>query len=65
MQRVRVTNIVWDTDGEDVNLPTEVMIENEDHEALAEPDDVTESLSANYGFLVESCEYEVLKGADI
>jgi len=49
-----VTDIIWDTDDEDVDLPTEVIIpqgEIEDEEEIAD------WLSDNYGWLVESFQY--------
>lgn len=46
---MRVTNILWDTDGESVDLPTEVdIIDNIDE------DEVADYLSDEYGYLVES-----------
>ena len=46
---MRVTNIIWDTDGESVDLPTEVdIIDNIDN------DEVADYLSDEYGYLVES-----------
>ncbi len=49
-----ITDIVWDTDDEDIDLPTEVTIpqgEIEDEEEIAD------WLSDNYGWLVESFRY--------
>ena len=47
---VVVTNIIYDTDGEDVELPTTMTVSVED------PDDIPEFISSKVGFLVESYE---------
>lgn len=44
-----ITNIIWDTDGNDVTLPTEVEVE--DHLSSEE---VADYLSETYGYLVEA-----------
>jgi hypothetical protein len=44
-----VTDIVWDTDGEKVELPTEVEIPND-----IEEDEIADYLSDEYGWCVES-----------
>jgi hypothetical protein len=46
----KVTGIIWETDGEKINLPTETIIECDDD------DEVVDTLSDIYGFLVESVE---------
>jgi hypothetical protein len=48
---MKATNIKWVTDGEDVNLPSEVEIP----QTIAEcgDDAITDYLSDSYGFLVE------------
>lgn len=49
---MKITNIVWDTDGYDVEalyLPTETYVPSE-----VEEDDIADWLSDKYGFLVES-----------
>lgn len=45
---MKVTNIIWDTDGNDVILPKE--IEVEDH---LTDEEVAEYLSNKYGYLVD------------
>lgn len=54
--RIRLFNIEWDTDGEIVDLPTEVIIENPTEEmldAVGGFDDVfADYLSDKYGFCV-------------
>ena len=44
-----VTDIVWDTDGENVELPTEVEIPND-----IEEDEIADYLSDEYGWCIES-----------
>ena len=48
MKQFNVTNIVWDTDEEDFDLPTEDVVEcdNEDR--------ISDTLSDKYGWCVES-----------
>lgn len=47
---MKATDIIWVTDGEDVELPTEVEIPVE----IEDDDDaITDYLSDTYGFLVE------------
>lgn len=62
-----ITNIEWDTDGEDIEeLPTEVeltlkdMIEDdlEDEETVTEK--ITDYLSDNYGFCLFDYDYEII-----
>lgn len=54
---VRVTEIVWDTDDQEVNLPTEVVLEIDENDWYHSGNDelVVESLSDKYGFCVISC----------
>lgn len=47
---MKATNIKWVTDGEDIELPTEVEIPTE----IEDDDAITDYLSDTYGFLVES-----------
>ena len=52
---MKVTNIVWDTDGcsaEELGLPTEVEVPSDIDEY-----DVVDYLSDEYGFLIESLDY--------
>ena len=49
---MKITNIIWDTDGYDVEalyLPTETYVPSE-----VEEDEIADWLSDEYGFLVES-----------
>lgn len=55
MKVTRVYDIVWETDGEDVNLPTEVELPRD----FGDDDDaITNYLSDEYGWLVISYERE-------
>ena len=49
MPKFHATDIVWDTDGEKVDLPNDVIIEAEDEDA------VVDALSDEYGWCIESC----------
>lgn len=51
MSKYRVTEIDWDSDSY-LGLPEEVVLEAET------PDDISDVLSNEYGFLVNSCWYE-------
>lgn len=56
---VMVTNIVWDCDGEDCDLPAEVTMQvYGDASDLSE--EISEKLSADYGFCVETFRYRVI-----
>lgn len=46
---MKATNINWDTDGEEVDLPKEVPIPGNVH-----PEDVADYLSDEYGFCIFS-----------
>ncbi len=48
MARFNVTNIVWDTDDEDLDLPTEELVKCDD------ADCISDTLSDMYGWCVES-----------
>jgi hypothetical protein len=52
-QFYHVTNIVWDTDGEDIDLPTEAVVKA-DPEAVKDDDILfANTLSDHYGWGVE------------
>lgn len=55
---MRVYNIVWETDGYDVDLPKEVELPSEILEEDFNEFDIAEYLSDEYGFLVNSFDYE-------
>ena len=46
---MKVTNIKWQTDGEDVNLPSEVEVDNH-----LSDEEIADYLSDTYGWLVDS-----------
>lgn len=52
----KIVNIDWETDGADVNLPTEVELPSDI--AIDDEDVITDYLSDEYGWLVNSWEYE-------
>lgn len=54
--KIRFFNIVWDTDGEEVNLPSDIILEvSDDLDVEEEGADV---LSDEHGFLVQSFSWE-------
>ena len=57
-KKVRFFNIDWDTDGEEVNLPTEIRIIVEN--GVDVENDGADILSDNYGWCVNSFSYELL-----
>jgi hypothetical protein len=66
-KRVRVFDIQWDTDGEDVDLPSEVELSFEDGELLDSDGSsidveelIADKLSDEYGWTVSSFDYERL-----
>ena len=46
---MKITNITWETDGEVVDLPTEVEVDDD-----LDEDEIADYLSDEYGWLVES-----------
>ena len=50
--KYNATNIEWDTDGAEVDLPTEDVVEADS------ADEVADVLSDKYGFCIESLEIE-------
>jgi len=52
--KVRVYNIVWDTGGDKVSLPTEVLIDVPVEHARDIDDELAGALSDEYGWCVES-----------
>ena len=49
MPKFHATDIVWYTDGEEVDLPDDVIIEAEEEDA------VVDTLSDEYGWCIQSC----------
>jgi hypothetical protein len=56
--RVRFFNIVWDTDGQHVDLPQEAVLDVP--EGTDPEEEGANFLSDAYGWLVESCSFTVL-----
>ena len=67
MKKIKVWNIVWDTDDEDIdNLPEEVIIDDLPQEELEDLSgwmngDLADELSDRYGFLVNSFQAEIIE----
>ncbi len=63
--KIHVSDIEWDTDGEDVNLPEEIIISNPTMEMLDDidgyADAIADYLSDEYGFCVNNFNAEVVK----
>lgn len=55
--KFRVHSIIWDTDGEQIDLPSETTIEADDADRIAD------SLSDKFGWCVESFKHEVVSAA--
>ena len=56
--KVKVMNIDWDTDGESVDLPTQVEIDmNADSEF---PFYIADAVSDRYGFCINSLTFEIV-----
>lgn len=55
--KVKVFGIVWDTDGEDVDLPSEVTLEVSEDTDLE--NEIADILSDKYGWCVLSVDYSV------
>lgn len=68
MEKIRIFDIEWDTDGEDVNLPTEVIIDDLPEDEMKElinnigwfDDDLANELSDRYGWCVYTFNAEVI-----
>lgn len=61
MRLVNLTNIKWDTDGEEVELPQSVTVEIDDSDDFEASQDGADYLSDQFGFLVVSFEVAVLQ----
>ena len=68
MAKIRVWDIEWDTDGENVDLPTEVIIDDLPEERMQElineigyyDDGIADELSDRYGWCVWTFQAEVI-----
>lgn len=54
--KIRVSDIEWETDGEDVDLPTEVVLDIEELSSEYAVEIAVDKVSDKYGFLINSCE---------
>ena len=67
MKKIKIWNIVWDTNGKDIgNLPEEVIIDDLPQEELEDltgwlNGDLADELSDRYGFCVESFNAETIE----
>ena len=57
--KIKVFNILYDTDGEDVELPQEFEVEVDDHEDVEE--ELSEVITDQTGFCHKGFDYEVLE----
>lgn len=66
---ILVTNIDWDTDYEEVDLPSSIAIEDSEEleKAILEDGDwvLTEFLSDSYGWCIYSYEYEITDDKEV
>lgn len=53
--KIRVSDIEWETDGEDVDLPTEVVLDIEELSSEYAVEIAVDKVSDKYGFLINSC----------
>lgn len=54
--KIRVSDIEWETDGADVDLPTEVVLDIEELSSEYAVEIAVDKVSDKYGFLINSCE---------
>ena len=54
--KIRVSGIEWETDGEDVNLPKDVVLDIEESCSEYAVEIAVDKASDEYGFLINSCE---------
>ena len=57
--KVHVYDIDWETDGEDIDLPAEVILEIEHDQDLDIEEEIPEKLSDEYGWLVNHYSYDL------
>ena len=54
--KIRVSDIEWETDDKDVDLPTEVVLDIEESSSEKAVEIALDKVSDEYGFLINSCE---------
>lgn len=54
--KIRVSDIEWETDGADVDLPTVVVLDIEELSSEYAVEIAVDKVSDKYGFLINSCE---------
>ena len=64
-KKLLISDIRWDTDGEDVNLPEEILVSEPTKEMLEDVDGygdaICDYLSDEYGFCVDSFNAKVIE----
>lgn len=57
---VRVYNIIWDTDGEDVDLPDSLVLMAEGESAEEMQEAISDALSEHFGWCVSNFDYALI-----
>ena len=60
MAKFMITSIDWETDGEEVSLPTEEIVDGAD-----DADAAVDALSDKYGWLIKNCSVEEFKDREL
>ena len=60
MAKFMITSIDWETDGEEVSLPTEELVDGAD-----DADAAVDALSDKYGWLIKNCSVEEFKDREL
>lgn len=60
MAKFMITSIEWETDGEEVSLPTEEIVDGAD-----DGDAAVDALSDKYGWLIKNCSVEEFKDREL
>lgn len=60
MAKFMITSIDWETDGEEVSLPTEELVDGAD-----DGDAAVDALSDKYGWLIKNCSVEEFKDREL
>lgn len=61
--KIKITDIVWDVDDDDdVELPTEIVYNCDDNVSEKDIDDsIVDLVSDDYGYCIDSLDYELIK----
>jgi|TARA_B100000287_G_C20365389_1_gene675560 hypothetical protein len=60
--RIKTTNIDWDTDNEQVDLPQVVELEIDGDNDEEGPYEIADKLSDEYGWCIRGLAYEIISG---